>query len=223
MIIIKRFIALSFVIFIFTAVLPGYAGAMVVNLGVDIGCRGDLNIYDFYRDNLGPSHGGWSGYTLRGKIVNPPRSYTVTLDTASVFGAYEGHINWAVLYVDGYNVDDCDKTEVLVQGVSVGEMWNIKAGESIVPIETGGMELGLDYNVDDSHYLLHNYPGINLNDLMNDSTFEITFLNHNRRLRRKYDIHGLNIQAGVDVVPEPSSLFLLLFGSASLPLFRRRK
>jgi hypothetical protein len=180
----------------FVAAAP--ASASILNVGVNISSNGAQTVMPFYsQSSTGLQLGGsadWVLFTLPGEMV------TIVLNTAAVFGP--GPLIAAELFIDAYDVDCCNTSEVYVQGVLVGSLANTPAG-SLIPVAAGpvGTHVANPGDVDNSFFNLAPF----LADLISDSTFTIQIRNTTPGFIFRGDsirVDGINIQAST-ADPQP--------------------
>jgi hypothetical protein len=163
------------------------------------------------------------GTVLKPLTIIPPglanKTYNLTFDAAAVFGpaASGGALLSATLFIDALAVDAGDVVNVLVNGLPLGSLAN-EAAPSPIPLLAGGYTT-LAGEVDNTVFVL---PASTLTELATDSSFTISFT---RKAGGSVILDGLNIQAAVAGVPEPTTILLLGSGLAGLLAYgwRRRQ
>jgi hypothetical protein len=186
--------------------------ASIQSIGVDIGSNGSQTIVPFFDQSP-------TGYELRGEAFFgwiQGDAITIVLDTASIFGA--GSLTAAELFIDAFNVDSWNTSEVYIQGSLVGSLLNTPSS-SPIPVAAGPLGahvVNSNFDVDNTFFDLAPF----LADLATDSTFTIQIRNTTDPFLfvfpgEKIRIDGINIQAvTVDalpdgepgVVPEPAAI-----------------
>jgi len=144
---------------------------------------------------------------------NSATSLVITLDATTLLA--ERTVNGAELFLDLENPSG-ETPGVLIQGnpVSLGPNSaqvpsGTTYGEHIAASDTGNLFIDL------SPYL---------NDIMTDSTFQITITNASPERNGSagsFEIDGLNLQ--MDAVPEPATMSLLALGVAAVMARRQKK
>jgi len=192
------------------------AQASIQNYGVDVATNGTQTAVPFY-DATGDGL-ELDGSAFFGLITG--ETITFTFNAASIFGP--GPISAAELFIDGFDVDPRNTSEVRIQGILVGSLANT-AAPSDIPVEAGpvGTHTTSAGDVDNTFFNLAAYLG----DLATDSTFTISIKNTTPGgiFVRGEDIRidGINIQA--QVVPEPATIavWVLLAGAGAFGIKKK--
>lgn len=197
--------------------------ASIQNTGIDVANNGTQTTVGFFDESA-------SGQELNGiRIFGfiPGESITFAIDTATIFGG--GPITAAELFIDAFDVDFWNRSEVYIQGDLVGSLANTPT-PSEIPVEAGPVGthvLNDGFDVDNTFFDLAPY----LSDLETDTTFTIRIKNTTLGFFHRGEeirVDGINIQVDVadGVVPEPGTFVvwsLLGLTVTSTPWSRRRR
>ncbi len=191
------------------------AQASIQNYGVDVATNGTQTVVPFYSAT-------GDGLELDGSAffgIIPGQTITFTFNAASIFGP--GPISAAELFIDAFDVDSGNTSEVRIQGILVGSLANT-AAPSDIPVEAGpvGTHTTSAGDVDNTFFNLAAYLG----DLATDSTFTISIKNTTAGIffpGEEIRIDGINVQA--EVVPEPATIavWVMLAGAGAFGMKKK--